>query len=501
MPHNFSSLNNRYNNYEKLFNAYKSFIHDSAYVYCKKLNECAYLLKNPNKINYSKVQMGFVLISAGLFREGLDTLSTINRKYLNTHQQFEYLFLNARSYFDMADFYRINDYYDRYNATGLKYCDTIIRQNPAGSYESLSATGLKSIRTANFKTALTAYHQILKINQSYQDSAINLSSLSYTCFRLDQKQPGLTALINAAIVDNVHSTKESVALTDLAAYYFEQGNTKLAYNYINNAIADANFYGARHREAKISNILPVIESERINDVEKQKQSLIIFASIISFLVVVVIVFSIITLKQLKKLRTADQVIFDKNVHLNATNEALTKANQALDIANRSFSSMNSKLDEANMIKDEYIGYFFNVHSSYIEKIDRLKRSIEKVVKEKRYDEVLLFLNKLNIGLERESLSNSFDHVFLNLFPNFIEDFNAFFDAEHQVHLHDNQLLNTELRIFALIRLGIDDNETIAKILNYSVNTIYTYKTKVKNRSFLPNDEFEDRVIAIKAVKE
>ncbi|WP_419803520.1 hypothetical protein [Mucilaginibacter sp.] len=81
---NFSSLNNRYNNYEKLFNAYKSFIHDSAYVYCKKLNECDYLLKNPNKINYSKVQMGFVLISAGLFREGLDTLSTINRKYLNT---------------------------------------------------------------------------------------------------------------------------------------------------------------------------------------------------------------------------------------------------------------------------------------------------------------------------------------------------------------------------------------------------------------------------------
>ncbi|WP_299286000.1 DUF6377 domain-containing protein [uncultured Mucilaginibacter sp.] len=498
---NFSSLSSRYDNYEKLFNAYKSFIHDSAYVYCKKLNESAYLLKDLNKINYSKVQMGFVLVSAGLFKEGLDTLNAVDPKHLNARQRADFLFLKARSYFDMADFNRISDYYVKYNLTGLQYCDSVIKNSGQNSYQSLSAIGLKSIRKADFRSALAAYTKILKIHQSYQDSAVNLSSLSYTYFRLKQPQPALSALLNAAIIDNAHSIKESVALTELANYYFKEGNTQLAYNYINNAITDANFYGARHREARISSILPVIESERINSIEKQKRSLVIFASIISFLIIIVIVFSVITLKQLKKLRMADQVIFDKNIDLNATNEALTQANQALDVANRSLTSMNGKLDEANMIKDEYIGYFFNVHSSYIEKIDRLKRFIEKVMKEKRYDEVLPFLNKLNIGLERESLSNSFDRVFLNLFPNFIEDFNTLFDAEHQVHLHDNQLLNTELRIFALIRLGIDDNETIAKILNYSVNTIYTYKTKVKNRSFLPNDEFEDRVIAIKAVKE
>lgn len=497
----FSSLSNRYANYERLFNAYKSFIHDSAYVYCKKLNECACLLKDSNKINYSQIQMGFVLVSAGLFREGLDTLSTVRPKYLNRQQQYKLLFLKARTYFDMADFYRISDYYNKYNSIGLQYCDSVVNKYKVGSYESLSAIGLKSIRKADFRSALTAYTKLLKIHQSYQDSAINLSSLSYTYFRLKQTELGVSALINAAIIDNAHSTKESVALTDLASYYFNEGDTQLAFTYINNAVTDANFYGAKHREARISNILPLIESERINSIEKQKRSLIIFASIISFLIVIVIIFSIITLKQLKKLRIADQVIFNKNIDLNAANEALTQANQALDVANRSLTSMNNKLDEANMIKDEYIGYFFNVHSSYIEKIDRLKRTIEKVVKEKRYDEVLLFLNKLNIGLERESLSNSFDQVFLNLFPNFIEDFNALFEAEHQIYLPDNQLLNSELRIFALIRLGIDDNETIAKILNYSVNTIYTYKTKVKNRSFLPNEEFEDRIISIKAVKE
>jgi DNA-binding NarL/FixJ family response regulator len=155
----------------------------------------------------------------------------------------------------------------------------------------------------------------------------------------------------------------------------------------------------------------------------------------------------------------------------------------------------------NMIKDEYIGFFFNVHSDYIDKIDRLKRSVEKNIRDKRYEEIASTLNRLNTNFERENLSHSFDKVFLNLFPRFVDDFNALFATEHQIHLHDGQLLNSELRIFALIRLGIHDNESIGKILNYSVNTIYTYKTKVKNKSLIPNEEFEDKIMLIKAVKE
>lgn len=308
-------------------------------------------------------------------------------------------------------------------------------------------------------------------------------------------------LIKSAIIDNIHATKESVALTNLANHLFQQGDVKTAFNYINNAIADANFYGSRHREAQISNIMPIIEREQVDGIEKQKRSLTIYASIITGLVILVVIFAFIVSKQLKKLKIADQVIINKNNDLNAANESLIKVNVTLDSANRTLSQFNVKLDEANMIKDEYIGYFFNIHSDYIEKIDRLKRSIEKNVREKRYEEILMALNRLNTNFERENLSHSFDKVFLNLFPRFIEDFNALFDEEHQVHLHNDQLLNTELRIFALIRLGIHDNETIGKILNYSVNTIYTYKTKVKNKSFVPNEEFEDRIMMIKAVKE
>jgi len=491
----------KYKVYDLLYEQYKSFVHDSAYLYCKKVNTCAYLLKDENKINHARLNMGFVLISAGMFKEGTDTLNKINVKYLNDKQRYQYLFLQVRSHFDLADFDRIGDYYDQYSAKGLRYCDTILKQNKPGSYEYLSAQGIKLLRTRQYEAAIGPYNALLKLPQTYQDSAINYACLSFLYSSLNKPEQGLPFLIRSAIIDNTHATKESVALTNLADYFFKKGDITTAFNYINNAIADANFYGARNREVQISNIMPIIEREQVDGIEKQKRSLTIYSSIITGLVVLVVIFAFIVYRQLKKLRIADQIIINKNNDLNAANESLIKGYTTLDSANRTLSQFNVKLDETNMIKDEYIGYFFNIHSDYIEKIDRLKRSIEKNVREKRYEEILMALNRLNTNFERENLSHSFDRVFLNLFPRFVDDFNALFGEEHQVHLHNDQLLNTELRIFALIRLGIHDNESIGKILNYSVNTIYTYKTKVKNRSFVPNEEFEDRIMMIKAVKE
>lgn len=495
------SLNNSYNSYQQLFNAYKSFIHDSAFFYCKKLTSCAYLLKDNNKINNARLSMGFVLISAGIFKEGLDTLYKVNVKYLNNRQRYEYFFLQARSHFDLADFDRIQDYYDKYSEIGLSYCDSIITQNKPKSYEYLSALGLKQLRTRKYLEAKDSYLNLLKIKQLYQDSAINISCLSFVYFELKKPEIGYPLLIQSAIIDNQHSTKESVALTNLASYIFKEGDVTTAFRFINNAIIDANFYGARHREAQISSILPIIERGRIEDIEKQKSSLLIYATTTTGLVVLVVVFSIIVSKQLKKLKIADAIIINKNTDLNAANESLIKVNTRLDNVNKKLSQFNIKLDEANMIKEEYIGFFFNVHSDYIEKIERLKRSIEKNIRDKRYEDVLHVLNRLNTNFERENLSHSFDRVFLKIFPAFVDDFNALFDTENQIKLNTGQLLNSELRIFALIRLGIHDNETIGKILNYSVNTIYTYKTKVKNKSLVPNEEFEDKIMLIKAVKD
>ncbi|TCD05916.1 tetratricopeptide repeat protein [Pedobacter frigidisoli] len=500
LKRNYASLSKRYDNYDKLFDAYKSYIHDSAYVYCKMMNATARSLNDGKKINLSKIKMGLVLVSAGMFKEGLDTLKLVDLSKLDAKEKYGYFFLQARSNFDLADYDKISDYYAKYNRSGLDYCDSILHTAEPTSYEYLSAEGLKSIRQQQNLKASNIYEHILTLKQSYQDSAINLSCLSFTYFEQKKTQLGLEMLIKAAIIDNSHSTKEGVALTNLANYLYQQGDIKTAFRYINYAIDDANFYGARHREAQISNIMPIIQSEKVNGIEKQKNLLTIYASTITLLIIVVIVFAYITLRQLKKLRIADRLIQEKNVDLNSANHSLMLVNSELDRSNKTLSHINTKLDEANLIKDEYIGYFFNMHSSYIEKIEKLKRSVEKNIKAENYNEIGLVFKKLNTDLERENLSHSFDQVFLNLFPNFVHDFNALFISDYHIELPNDHLLNTELRIFALIRLGIDENETIAKILNYSLNTIYTYKTKVKNRSFVPNEEFEDKIMQIRAVK-
>ncbi|MGC3943186.1 MAG: DUF6377 domain-containing protein [Chryseolinea sp.] len=94
---------------------------------------------------------------------------------------------------------------------------------------------------------------------------------------------------------------------------------------------------------------------------------------------------------------------------------------------------------------------------------------------------------------------SFDKVFLKLFPDFLDTFNSYFREEDRIVPKDGHLLNTELRIFALIRMGIHDTEKIAKILDYSINTIYSYKARIKSKSILPNDEFEAKIMDIKAI--
>ncbi|RYE47288.1 MAG: tetratricopeptide repeat protein, partial [Hyphomicrobiales bacterium] len=153
--------------------------------------------------------------------------------------------------------------------------------------------------------------------------------------------------------------------------------------------------------------------------------------------------------------------------------------------------------EANKIKEEYIGYFFNVNSEFFDKIERFKKSLEQKVNDRKLEEIKFLVNNINLRLEKEYLLQNFDRVFLKLFPNFVAEFNAFFSPENQIELKEGELLNTDLRIFALIRMGIHDNEKIARILQYSVHTINTYKTKIKNRSFVSNEEFEKKIMQIK----
>jgi hypothetical protein len=224
--------------------------------------------------------------------------------------------------------------------------------------------------------------------------------------------------------------------------------------------------------------LPVIAAQKLNNVEGQRKLWLTYAAIVTALSVLVFVFVIVIVRQLKRLKAAELRI--------------TEANQRLQ-------EINSTLQEANSIKEEYIGYYFNINSEYISKIEDFKKAIDQKLTSRKFDDIRFIVNRIDLKREREALYFSFDKVFLKLFPDFVTKFNSYFEEKDRVVLKENQLLNTELRIFALIRMGISDTEKIAKILDYSVNTIYAYKNRVKTKSTIPNEEFEQKVMEIKTV--
>ncbi len=161
--------------------------------------------------------------------------------------------------------------------------------------------------------------------------------------------------------------------------------------------------------------------------------------------------------------------------------------------------INYKLLESNKIKEEYIGYYFNMDTAFLDRIEKLKASIEKKLPERKWEEIKFILKGVDPKKEKEELLKNFDKVFLRLFPKFVSQVNTLFKDEEKIILKEDQLLNNDLRIFALIRLGITENEKIAEILDYSINTIYAKKSKIRNKTIVSNDEFEKKIMEITTI--
>lgn len=476
----------QYDIYAMLFEEYKSFNYDSAFVYVKRLQDIAYRLKDPTRINEAKIRLSFIFLSSGMFKETFDSLSTVKTSVLSNAAKQEYYTLYTRAYYHLADFNNDNYFTPLYTDKANSYVDSVLSVSEPDSYTFLYFRGLRSARMSDIETGLADLERLYSMgSMSYHQLAVLTSTLSDFYLRIGNTDKAIQLLAKAAIYDIKSSTKETAAILILANILHKQGDLKRAYRYTRKALDEANFYGARHRKIEVGNILPIIEEEKLSTVESQKRTLIFFLAVAIVLALIVVVFVVITMKQLRRLKSA-------KMEIDTAHTALQKSNYKLQ-------ETNSKLSEANRIKEEYIGYYFNINSDYIEKVEKFKRSIDQNLMAQKYDNIRFIVNNINLKKEREELNKSFDRIFLKLFPGFVDEFNSFFKEEDQIKPTDGELLNTDLRIFALIRMGIQDNDKIAKILNYSVNTIYAYKTRIKNKSIIPNEEFEKRMMEIKHI--
>lgn len=474
-----AALPQQFDLYNALYHEYKTFIYDSAFWYAQRLILTAYKLHDKSKIGYARVKLSFILVSSGMFKETFDSLRIVEVKYLADTTRIDYYRLLARAYSDLTAYNKDRYYRKFYETLGRSYMDSALMECTPRSYSHYYFTALRELHSGNYQNVISTVQALLKHQTlSHPQLAVNYHDMAEAYKALGDTERTLQFLILSSISDLRAPTKETTSMYLLAKLLYDQGDTQNAYIFIKQALEDAEFYGARQRKVEIGSILPVIAADQINNVEGQRKRWLVYSAGVTLIVLLVIVFSVIIFKQLKKLKAAELVI--------------TQANQNLQ-------EINHKLLEADKIKEEYIGYYFSNNSQYIDKIESFKKSIDRKLQNHKVDDIRYFVSTINPDQEREELYFNFDKIFLKLFPDFVTTFNSYFEPGNRIVLKENQLLNTELRIFALIRLGIHDAEKIARILGYSVNTIYAYKNRIKSKSILPNDQFEEKIKEIKTV--
>lgn len=482
----------QFSTYQKLHHEYRTFQYDSAFTYALKLQESARKLNDPAKEAYSKLQLSHTLLSSGLYKEALDSLTRIVPHGMPDSIKASYYALLARSYYDLSGYIQDIYYSSRYVKKGESYVDSALLFLNKNQLQFYALRAMKREVSQMPEKAREDFEMILSnFSPSLNQYAMAANSLGNIYYHGGNTRMGIDMMTRAAIADTKASVKEGVALMTLAELLYDNGYENIAYDYIKQALEDADFYGAKQRKIQVAAILPVIEGERLTTVENQRSRLLIYAIVVSVLSLLVVIFIFIIFRQVKQLRKAKKVVTEANTNLQEVNDKLNHTNEVLQITNVS-------LLEANKIKEEYIGYSFNMYIDYINKIEKLKTAVDKKLMTRKFEDIRHVLESVNLKRERDALFLSFDKVFLKMFPDFVSEFNSFFKKEDKFILKDKDSLNIELRIFALIRLGINDHEQIASILEYSVRTIYNYKTKVKNKSILSNEEFEQKIMEIRA---
>lgn len=464
-----------YNYNLSLCKEYQTFKFDSAFFYVRKMNEIAGKINDPGLIAGAKIEFANILISAGIFNESLDTLNSVVLEGLSDRVKANYYQVLSRGYFDMESFSQSPEYALVYREKGMVGFDSAMTYIPKSSWEYHSLNAQKSIKLGYNDTAIFELENIINTyNLTNDELAVQLMSLAFAYGITGDHNKEVIYLAKAAIADFRGAKKEAVALLYLAKDLYEDGDVIRASRYVNIALEDSRFFGSNFRLWQVSNFLPFIKAEHIGTIENQKRQLLNYALIVTMLTFLLGVSFFIIFNQIVKLRRSKKIV-------ERTNNELAVSNEELLLSNR--------------IKEEYIGYYFEISSQIIEKLDKMKQLVTRRLKKKQFDELLLDVDNINIHKEKSNLYINFDKAFLEIFPEFVGSINNLLKEEEQIIIKEGQLLTTELRIIALIRLGIHDAEKLSRILDYSVNTIYAYKSKIKNKAKRPG-QFEEEVMLI-----
>lgn len=484
---------NRFELLGELYTEYNFFNTDSVLMIVKERQKLAKELDDVVSNIHATLNWVEVLSTTGMFKEALDCMVSVDRENIPDFLLPYYYHLYRTIYGYMSD-YAVDDtqkkYYDRLTDT---YRDSILLVNDPKSSTHIVVLADKLNEAGEMDKAISLVEQSFLVNPhnfSEHEQAIITYTLSESYRLKGETEKQKEYLLQSAIADMTTATMEYVSLRNLAVILYQEDDIDRAYSYLKMCMEDASNSNTRLRMVEIQKIFPVINDVYQENKMAQQKKLKVMLLLISLLSIVLICSLFYLKRQMKKLAAARKQVVDAN-------EQLTKLNEELSVINKKLKDTNHSLVETTYLKETYIGRYMDQCSAYIEKMDAYRKSLSKIaLTGKMADLVSKIKSSQFIDDELKSFYANFDDTFLSLFPTFVEDFNELLIESERVVLKPNERMNTELRIFALVRLGITDSVKIAQFLRYSVSTIYNYRTKARNKALGNRDDFEKKVAHI-----
>lgn len=455
----------KYNTCYMLFKEYCKFDKDSAISYTRRMYHIASDMKDTDRQSKAKLSYVFMLAASGMYKECFDLLNEINLSVLS--ESTTYLYYKTLEYaYQGLQTYSDNRYHDIYTQKLDSVYHLMVKFVPQDSPAYTDGLLRLAFNMHRWDEAEALINKHLEqIPHGTNEHAMILYMLANVYKQQGKTQEYEGVLIEVAEIDLKTAVKEYRALTELAHWLFQKGDIKRAYWYSQCSLEDANAFNARQHSMEVAQMQPVINEAYQKHMQHSRQWLI-------FLIVSLTICILGLICLIKKLR------------------------QQMKIANEASSykeAMIHHLSETNHVREEYIGHFIKLCSTYINKIDELRILVNRKLKANQTDDLMKYTSSRKmIDAVQTELFRQFDTSYLQLYPNFVKEVNKLLKPEEVFVLKKDELLNNELRICALVKLGIRDSAQISEILGYSPNTIYTYRTRIRNRA-KNHEHFEEEL--------
>ena len=458
----------QYQIYHQLYEEYFAFQFDKAnealdnqVVLAEKLGERS--LKDD-----AMLDKALLLINAGFFLEASLAFETLDTLALDKDQMVRWYYARQKFLHDYQEYVSTSDFTVLDEDKIKYYQDRILSDTEPTSPINRQMRIFRMLNERDYEKAYEENRYFIgSLDPEGHAYAVQTYWQGVICDNLGLEEESVKWWVESAISDIKGAVKDNASLCSVAIKLGAPEDTERAFKYIRISLDDAVYYNAKLRKVQIASTMPWIQSAYAENKEiqnKERNSFLLFTLAAALMLAVVLLLTV--LLYAKGRRSAREV--------RKQTEQLAEYNRSIIEAEDNLRKTNLDLIEANAAKEEYLGLFLSMCSGYL---DKLKKHLTR----EQYES------------ELKNFYKTFDTSFLSLYPSFVEDLNSLLKPEGRIVLKEGEQLNTELRIFALIKLGITQSSHIASLLRYSVNTIYNYRAHVKNAALEDRGNFEDMV--------